>query len=160
MNPQATAEPYVIGKYVGRSGMASRISLNLSTAVSACSAREDVGEISPIVALVTSRTCLSCKGVGYVLRHASTSSDTTSVSLDIVTEVADTAEVCAFLRQERAQARVFATNVGQLDVDHAAQVTLLAASSTGIYKEQARGDSPEHLLPVIDSLMSSRQVRP
>lgn len=160
MNPQVTDKPYVIGKYLPRNGMVPKISLNLSTVERACSARQDRRKLSPVVALVTSRTCLSCKGVGYVLRHATSSGDHTSVPLDIITEVTDTGEVCAFLRRERTQARVFATTINRLDAEHAEQVTLLVASSVGTYNEQARGDSPEQLLPVVDSLVSSRRARP
>lgn len=52
--------------------------------------------------LVNAHLCLSCRDVGYLVRHlAADSSPRLNGAVQLVVPATDTAEVCAFLRSER-----------------------------------------------------------
>jgi hypothetical protein len=101
--------------------------------------------------LVTSRACLSCRGIGHLVRGASRGRPG-GMPL-VVIPAADSAEACRFMKAERVRNEVIAVSE-DIFSGEAVGTTVIVASldSTGRLRSAVFGRDAVDLLPRIDSM--------
>lgn len=106
---------------------------------------------SPELILVTSRACLSCRGIGHLIRGASRGSPR-GMPL-VVIPAADSAEACRFMREERVRNGVIAVSE-DIFPGEAVGTTVIVASldSAGRLRSAVFGRDAADLLPRMDSM--------
>lgn len=103
---------------------------------------------------ITARQCLSCQGVGYLLRRYEEKSSS-MLPLALAASPQDTTTVCEYLRHERVSVPVIVTpswGMGQGVLDKS--FVLLLTDKVGHVDWEVRGDSLGVLLGMVESAAS------
>lgn len=110
------------------------------------------GHVSELV-LVTARACLSCRGIGHLIRRISR--DDRGGAPLIVIPAADAGDVCPFLKRERIRNGVIAVS-DDLFPGAAVGTTVIVAAldSTGSLRSAVSGRESADLVPAVEALRS------
>lgn len=114
-----------------------------------CGHARGTGLPTEIVA-VTARACLSCRGIGSLIRAASRPA--MSARVLVAVPVADSAEVCDFLKHERINNPVIGVSQGVFPGEAVGTVVVVASlDSAGSVRDAVFGKDVVDLLPRIEA---------
>lgn len=102
------------------------------------------------IVLVTGRACLSCRGIGHLIRASSRPA--AEVRVLVAIPIADSAEVCDFLKRERITNTVVGVSQQAFPGDAVGSVVVVASlDPVGRLREAAFGTDAVDLLPRVEA---------
>jgi len=124
------------------------------SATSPCGSSPPTAQFSELI-LVTGRACLSCRGIGNLIRRSSLGRGPQTPLVAI--PEADSGEVCPFLREERITNSVIALPESIFPGDVVGSTVVVATvDSNGRVRSAIYGRDVVDLLPKMDSLRAGR----